>query len=121
MFVSLVPDGRDAMEHPGELTLAVLSSMSGDPLSKAGSKTHIPKTHPGCWETILQIHPFNPWCPERFLCSPASEQSLESLPSRLVALSGDFFTTTKCAKGHLSVCCRPLAAVITTEQCPAVS
>lgn len=78
MFVSLVPDRRDVMEHPGELTLAVLSSMSGDPLSKAGSKTHIPKTHPGCWETILQIHPFNPWCPERFLSSPASEQSLVS-------------------------------------------
>lgn len=78
MFVSLVPAGWDAMEHPEELTLLVLGSMSGHPSSKASCKTHISQTHPVCWETILQIHPFNPWRPETFFPPPASEQSLVS-------------------------------------------
>lgn len=45
----------------------------------------------------------------------------ESLPSGLLALSGGSFIATACAQRHLSVCCRPLAAIITAEQCPAAS
>lgn len=46
----------------GMLTLDVLSSVSGHPSPKAGCKTHIPKTDPACWETILHTQPFKPWC-----------------------------------------------------------
>ena len=55
MFVSPVSAGQDAMEHPGELTLAVLSSTSGHPSSKAGCKTHIPKTPPGAGKPFYKF------------------------------------------------------------------
>lgn len=40
--------------------LGMLSSVSGHPSPKADCKTHIPKTLPACWETILHTQSFKP-------------------------------------------------------------
>lgn len=98
--MSLMPASWDVMENPGELMLVMLISTSGHPSWKAGCKTRIPKTHPGAGKPSYQFTLSNRDAQR----GSSLRLPCESLPSGLIILSGDFFTTTKrTKKGFISV------------------
>lgn len=100
----------DALEHPGDAQLCVWASLPEGTLQNPHPPNPpcMPGNHftPSTLQTLLL---------ERFLPPPGSEQSLVTHFPPGCRFVRRFLYRREYSKGHLSVCCRPLAPVITAE------
>lgn len=106
----------DAVGHPGDAQLCVWASLP---------EGRLQNPHPQNTPCLLGNHfthsVFQALMLEMFLPPPGPEQSLVTHFPPGCRFVRRFLYHQEYTKGHLSVCCRPLAPVITTEQHPAGS
>lgn len=111
----------DAVEHPGDAHVGGAQLCVWASLPKGKLQNPHPQNPPWVLRNRLTHSPFQTLMPERFLPPPGPEQSLVTHFPPGCRFVRRFPYHQESTKGHLSVCCRPLAPVITTEQRPAAS